>query len=268
MEQKVYKSFGQKSISMSNKLYTILQGDCNVVIPKLPDEFFDLGFYSPPYNTGIEDFYKTYVDNREFWDYINWQVKTFEQIIPKIRRGGHIVINLPISQNRSPSIPYTSYIHVGIDQIKDSPMIYMGTKVAEKRHAGGSPISVGSIANKPNFLDSSELVIVYRKGQDDRGGQAGGKVTKEFLKDMASLWEVRPATSNRFGHPAVMPPEIAHKVFKWFTREGEHILDPFVGIGTSIKEAIKLNRKITGIELDEEYVKIIKSRFRGKRPQF
>jgi DNA modification methylase len=47
------------------------------------------------------------------------------------------------------------------------------------------------------------------------------------------------------------------------TREGQIVLDPFAGSGTTLIAAKKLGRKYIGIELEPEYVKIAEARLRG-----
>ena len=44
------------------------------------------------------------------------------------------------------------------------------------------------------------------------------------------------------------------------SKEGEVVLDPFMGVGSTIIAAVELNRKFIGIEIDEKYFKIAKER--------
>lgn len=60
----------------------------------------------------------------------------------------------------------------------------------------------------------------------------------------------------RYGHPAMTPLKLMKKCIKLFSDKDDLILDPFVGVGTSLVAAKQLGRKAIGIEINEEYVKI------------
>ena len=57
----------------------------------------------------------------------------------------------------------------------------------------------------------------------------------------------------KVGHPAAFPLQLPERCIKLFTYEGDVILDPFMGSGTTAIACIKTNRKFIGFELDEEY---------------
>ena len=65
-----------------------------------------------------------------------------------------------------------------------------------------------------------------------------------------------------FQHPAVFPEKLANDHIISWSNEGDVVLDPFAGSGTTLKMAKKLNRKYIGIELSEDYIKIIKERLK------
>ena len=62
-------------------------------------------------------------------------------------------------------------------------------------------------------------------------------------------------------HPALFPTQLVERFIKIFTREdGEVILDPFLGIGTSLIASINTSRKGIGCELNKEFALIAKER--------
>jgi DNA modification methylase len=61
-------------------------------------------------------------------------------------------------------------------------------------------------------------------------------------------------------HPAVFPIALPAKCIKLFTHEGELVLDPFVGIGTTLLAAQDLNRNAVGFDLKQEYIDTAKTR--------
>jgi len=63
-------------------------------------------------------------------------------------------------------------------------------------------------------------------------------------------------------HSAAFPVELPSWFIKLFTREGDVVLDPFMGSGTTALAAKRLKRKYVGIELKPEYVQIAKDRLK------
>lgn len=69
------------------------------------------------------------------------------------------------------------------------------------------------------------------------------------------IWEIASVRSNNI-HPAMFPIQLASRVIKLYTDEGDVVLDPFLGSGTTAIAAIKLNRKFIGIEKMKKYFDI------------
>ena len=61
-------------------------------------------------------------------------------------------------------------------------------------------------------------------------------------------------------HSAVFPKELPKWFIKLFTKEGDVVLDPFLGAGTTLIACKELNRNGIGIEISEEYCDIAKER--------
>jgi site-specific DNA-methyltransferase (adenine-specific)/site-specific DNA-methyltransferase (cytosine-N4-specific) len=69
-----------------------------------------------------------------------------------------------------------------------------------------------------------------------------------------------PASSLNIGHPAVYPVGLPEFFIKLMTKEGDVVVDPFLGSGTTALAAVKLGRQFLGIERNEEYVRLAESR--------
>lgn len=80
---------------------------------------------------------------------------------------------------------------------------------------------------------------------------------KEWLKSQIGVWqffyEGRDIRDKK-KHPATFPISLAKKVISLFTHEGELVLDPFVGSGTTLVAAQDLNRNAIGFDLQRSYV--------------
>lgn len=61
-------------------------------------------------------------------------------------------------------------------------------------------------------------------------------------------------------HPAKYPEELVDEFVKFFTHEGDTVFDPFLGVGSTIVSAERLNRKGCGIELNEEFYNVCLNR--------
>jgi DNA modification methylase len=86
---------------------------------------------------------------------------------------------------------------------------------------------------------------------------------KEWVSSQVGIWqffyEKRDIRDKKI-HPAVFPIALPAKCIKLFTHEGELVLDPFVGIGTTLVAAQDLNRNAVGFDLKQEYIEVAKSR--------
>lgn len=82
---------------------------------------------------------------------------------------------------------------------------------------------------------------------------------KEWLKSQIGVWqffyEGRDIRDKK-KHPATFPISLAKKVISLFTHEGELVLDPFVGSGTTLVAAQDLNRNAIGFDLKKSYVNL------------
>lgn len=84
---------------------------------------------------------------------------------------------------------------------------------------------------------------------------------------MKNIWEYW-AEKNPFRHPATKQQIVLEHAILAGSNEGDLILDPFAGSGTTGFVAYGLNRKCIMIEIDQNYCKLIKDRIEGKYGEF
>lgn len=86
---------------------------------------------------------------------------------------------------------------------------------------------------------------------------------KEWIKFTKS-WFIPPRGPNdrakQAAHPATFPLTLATDFIQFFTKEGETVLDPFLGAGTTLEAADQLNRQGVGIELEPGFAEFAASR--------
>ena len=89
---------------------------------------------------------------------------------------------------------------------------------------------------------------------------------KEWIPETVSVWRQKglgaghPDTQIERQHPAPFSFTDVARLIRFFTKSGQVVLDPFVGIGSTLKAACLEGRKGVGIELNEEFVGLAKER--------
>lgn len=89
---------------------------------------------------------------------------------------------------------------------------------------------------------------------------------KEWLKNQIGVWQFNYETRDirdKSIHPATFPISLAKRVIELFSHEGELIVDPFVGSGTTLVAANDLNRNAIGIDLQEKYIEVCGNRLKN-----
>ena len=86
---------------------------------------------------------------------------------------------------------------------------------------------------------------------------------KDWMKSQLGVWEFyyeKRDIRDKTVHPATFPISMSKKVITLLTHEGELVLDPFVGSGTTLIAAQDTNRNAVGFDLQDRYVKLSRER--------
>ena len=113
--------------------------------------------------------------------------------------------------------------------------------------------------HKSDPLFRSRLPISYARSCQCQGSHINCLEAKEWLKSQLGVWQFffeRRDIRDKVVHPATFPIALSKKVISLFTHEGELVLDPFVGSGTTLVAAQDLNRNAVGFDLHEKYIKL------------
>ena len=89
---------------------------------------------------------------------------------------------------------------------------------------------------------------------------------KEWIKSQLGVWQFnyeRRDIRDKKTHPATFPISLARRVIELFTHEGELVLDPFVGSGTTLVAARDANRNAVGFDLQQSYVRLAADRLKS-----
>lgn len=243
--------------------------DCLGEMRSLKDGIIDLAVTSPPY-----DNLRTYNGNNDQWGEHVWKDVLSELF--RITKDGGVVVWV-----------------VGDATIKGSET---GTSFKQALWAMecGFNLHDTMIWNKDTFSlpfknryhQVFEYVFVFSKGKpsafnpiedraNKRAGSKGGysvrdsngilskrapKIVAEFGK-RHNVWPISPNKGKgRNDHPAQFPEQLAHDHIISWSNEGDTVLDPFMGSGTTGVACKKLGRNFIGVELDPDYFAIAKER--------
>jgi len=232
-------------------LVDIRNGDCLSLLKTLPERSIDLIFADPPYNLSGESFLTTKSGkvaklNKGNWDIIadihKFNESWIKECIRVLSDTGTIWISGTLHNH--PSVGVT---------LKKLGLWIINDVIWFKRNA--TPL-----LSCNRFAPSTELIWVASKSKKyffnyDAAKRINGG------KQMKNLWVIN-AERHKTKHPTEKPETLLERVILIGSREGDTILDPFLGSGTTGVVAKRLNRNFIGFELNKEYFDIAKNRLR------
>lgn len=83
--------------------------------------------------------------------------------------------------------------------------------------------------------------------------------------ELQNLWQIKKGKKTSKDHGAVFPEELVEKILQNFSKEGQSVLDPFMGTGTTGVVSVAMNRNFTGIELLKKYFDFSSERINSQR---
>ena len=230
-----------------NKIYAM---DCLEGLKQLPDESVDLVVTSPPYNkhsanrktnnsdswTKANIDYGVYKDDMPENEYQEWQKNILRECLRVLKPDGSIFYNhKPRVVEHKVIFPHEWLMEFDIRQ-----MIIWNR---------GSTPQIEPI----RFFPTVEYIFWITKT----------KHPKFYRKDAMFkkvIWDFPPKPFKE--HPAPFPIELPLNCIKATTDEGDIVLDPFMGSGTTAVACKQLNRNFIGFELNPEYVKLAEERLK------
>ena len=209
----------------------LLQGDCLELLKQIKDESIDMVLTDPPYGIAFQSGYrkigyeKIKGDQNLYW---------LDDFVEEIFR---------VSKNNTAHYMFCSFHH--IDIFKQA--IQKRFKVKNIITWVKNNTSMGDL--KGDFAPKTEFIIFFQKGRRLINGRRDSNVF-EFNKTRNEL------------HPTQKPVDMTEYMLSKFSDEGNVILDPFMGSGTTGVACVNTNRNFIGMELDEDYFKIAKERIK------
>ncbi len=253
------------------KLNEIHLGDARDMA-KIPDASVALVVTSPPYFAGKE--YETALGEGHVpADYIEYLLR---ESIRTLEPGGRIAVNVANLGRK----PYRSLAADVTTILQDDlRMLLRGEVVWQKQRGASGSCAWGSYQSPANpvLRDTTERVIIASKGRFDRvgagnrtGDGTNGVATvpgDEFMEATLDVWEIPAESATRVGHPAPFPVALVERCLHLFTYEGDVVLDPFMGSGTTAVAAKNTGRHYLGYDTDPGYVQQAKERVKSMAPR-
>ena len=114
--------------------------------------------------------------------------------------------------------------------------------------------------------ESEDLYIFWKPGEYEVNRD---RLTPAEWKEWGyrQIWEIASVRANDI-HPAMFPIQLAIRVIRLYTDEGDIVLDPFLGSGTTAVAAIKTNRRFIGIEKMKQYYDIANKIIKAAQTDF
>lgn len=114
-----------------------------------------------------------------------------------------------------------------------------------------------------NNSSKKEISINYKKTCTCKDNHINCLSAKDWLRYQVAVWEFyyeKRDIRDKNVHPASFPIALPAKCIKLFTHEGELVLDPFLGIGSTLLAARDLGRNVIGFDLNQKYIEEAKKR--------
>ena len=229
----------------------LLQGDatCEDVLER---ESVDLTVTSPPYNVG-----KAYDGTEEgdalsYMEYLCFTKQWLQNVYHWTKPTGRLCVNVSLDKNRNGKQPLSADITCMAMQVgwKYHATIIWNEGNISRRTAWGSWMS----ASAPHIIAPVETIIVLYKDNWKRERQGESDITKEeFMEWVLGIWTFNGENGKRIGHEAPFPRALPLRCIKLLSFPGDTVLDPFVGSGTTMVEALANKRNAIGIEIQEKY---------------
>lgn len=256
---------------MDEYINRLIVGDCLKIMEEFPDNFIDLVVTSPPY--GVAKEYETNDPKQQLKDVEELTVNTFNKLIRIIKPGGYVCWNFGdngygkkingtevLTTIPMAIVVYPAGVNAGFE--------LQATRIWKKAY---NKMAFPFFLNhQPRPVFEYEHLWTWRK-PDGIGKQKvnshsfsrhGIWATDSFNKEEECYIGYEPKKIKGL-HCSAFPVQIPTKFITLYSDEGDLVLDPFVGSGTTALACKELNRNYIGIDISEEYIKIAEERLNG-----
>ena len=277
---------------VSTDRYTLINGDTCEVIKGIPDRSIHMSVFSPPfsslytYSNSDRDLGNSRTDE-EFFTHFEFIVRELYRILMDGRIVAIHCMNLPTSKERDGYIGIKDFRGDLIRLFQEVGFIYHAETCIWKNPVTAMQRTKAlGLLHKQIKKDSCmsrmgipDYVVFMRKPGDnpERVTHTNETFPVDMWQDYASpiwdeynspvWWDINQSnTLNRVfsdeeseRHICPLQLDVIERCIKMYSNEGNTVFTPFMGIGSEVYQAVKMNRKGVGIELKREYFEQAKS---------
>ena len=228
----------------------IITGDAQDELGKIESGSVDLIIADPPYNLGKD--YGNNHDVQGFDEYLSFSRKWLAEAHRTLKPSGTLYVFM--------GFRFISYMYDILDRelqmFFNSWIVWHYTQGMGKTK-GFSPRhdDILMFTNSQDFKFNLDSVRVPQKYYRDRNNMRGANPG-----DVWGFSHVHYCNGNRQNHPTQKPEGLIERMVLASSDEGDSVVDPFAGSGTTLRVCQQLGRKVIGIEINPDYVDLIKAR--------
>ena len=269
---------------MALKSGKIHQGDCLELMSKVDDGSVDLVFADPPFNIGYE--YDQYDDRQDDQKYIDWCGQWMRELYRVLKPSG--TFWLAIGDEYAAELKVAAQREIGFATRSWVVWYYTFGVNCKKKFSRSHAHLFHFVKDEKNFTFNADdpairvpsaRALVYGDKRANPKGRLPDDTwilrPQDFQSDAYGFtpeqdtWffsRVAGTFKERQGfHGCQMPEQLLARIIRASSHEGELVLDPFAGSGTTLAVAKKLGRDYLGCELSTEYAKYATDRLQGIR---
>lgn len=241
----------------------IINGDCLNILKEIPPNSIDFCFADPPYNVNKK--YESWDDAIDIREYFNWCDKWISELARIIKPGKTVaILNIPqwaVRHFKNLKSILTFQDWILWEGLSLPVRMIMPVHYSIICFTKGESTIIPGISRNNSSLFEQESLTTTKEFYCNRASCIN-KRKKDREEDKSKVtnlwWDIHRLKHNskRVDHPTQLPPKFMNRLISLFTDEGDIVLDPFNGSGTTSLCADKLNRKYFGVELSEKYFKL------------
>lgn len=249
---------------------TLFRGDCVKLLRKIPDASAQLVITSPPYNVG-----KEYEQDATIEDYLKIQRMVIEECVRITRPGGSICWQVGNHVNgHGQMIPLDILLHPLFAVYATTQQLRLRNRIVwhfehglhcRNRFSGRHEAILWYSKGEPYVfnLDAVRIPQKYPGKLAYKGNRQGEFSCNPLGKNPGDVWIIPNVKANhveKTTHPCQFPIDIPERLILALSNEGDLVVDPFIGAGTTAIAAVLHGRRAAGAEIQPKYLKIARQR--------